>query len=1124
MGEIVLSRVGGIAGAALLPNGINILGQSISGATIGQTLGRVAGRAIDASLLPPVEAPRIKSLHLMESRDGASLPQVFGRMRVGGQVIWASRFKEARREQAAGKGGPKYVDYTYSISFAVALGQGPITRLDRVWANGELFSLRDVTWRLYHGTANQLPDPLIEAIEGEAPAYRDTAYLVFEDLPLDAFGNRLPQFSFEVVRAGARATDALATRIEGVNIIPATGEFVYATSIVRERRFPGIETPLNLNNPRGDADFTVSLDQLASDLPNVQHAALTVAWFGDDLRAGDCRLRPGVERRDRTTVPYAWTVDQTSRAAAHLISQTDGSPNFGGTPADAAVLEGIEAMKALGLAVTLSPFLLIDVPAGNTLPDPRGWIGQPAVPWRGRITVSADKTSAARDEIEAFVGDDGAYGFRHFILHHARLAVRAGGVDTLLIGSEMIGLTRVRDDQGRFPFVEALQSLAADVKAIVGANTKVSYAADWTEYGAYAPGDGSRDVLFPLDSLWASTAVDFVAVDWYPPCGDWRAGDQHLDALAGYDGPDAEDYLLAQMAGGEAFDWYYGSDQDRDAQNRQPIIDGARGEHWVFRAKDLAGWWAADHYSRPGGTPSATPTAWHSEMKPIRIIELGFPAIDKGANAPNVFVDPKSSESAVPAYSNGIRDDLLQRRALTTAVSFWAAQEFIEQVLIWAWDARPWPDFPAREEVWSDGSNWQFGHWLNGRTGLMELSDIVQDIVDLAEIECQSTTLNGVVDGYLIEGPMTVAAALTPLSLVFDFGVLERDTGLVAEPRSDDLCAVLNQDTILQDGRSETYVALATKPTGMTLSYISADFSYQPATTQFRLPDADRVNMPRAALPLVLAEGHAAMLAQSLYQDLVAMDVSEFSLVGADGMTLEHGDAVQFASRDWRVAGIEDALFSRKVALRAQSGRRPLSRSIAIPSPGETSIYPADLEVRIIALPDRVDGPLIAVSADPWVVSANIQIGATLQSLRSVATVTDAAGIGRLLSDLPAGIANTWEETQSIDLRLPNAALSSADADAVRDGRNRLLIETAAGWEVIGWQSADLLSPDHWRLTGLLRGQAETLADAALAGATVIVLDDRLVHVPLAPDQVGVELIWQIGHAPSLRYTYHAER
>ena len=45
-------------------------------------------------------------------------------------------------------------------------------------------------------------------------------------------------------------------------------------------------------------DFLVSLDQLEADLPRVHRAALTVGWFGDDLQAGVCRIRPGVETRD----------------------------------------------------------------------------------------------------------------------------------------------------------------------------------------------------------------------------------------------------------------------------------------------------------------------------------------------------------------------------------------------------------------------------------------------------------------------------------------------------------------------------------------------------------------------------------------------------------------------------------------------------------------------------------------------------------------------------------------------------------------------------------------------------------------------------------------------------------
>lgn len=192
------------------------------------------------------------------------------------------------------------------------------------------------------------------------------------------------------------------------NIIPASGEFVYATSVVRERRFPGIERTLNMNNAHGEADFSVSLRQLQTDLPRVDHAALTVGWFGDDVRAGSCSVRPGVERRERTTVPYNWKVDRADRDGAHLISQSEAGPYYGGTPADGAVVEGLKALKAAGIGVTLSPFLMMDVPPGNGLSDPYGRMEQAPFPWRGRITVSADGSRHAALLVKSVRGGAGA--------------------------------------------------------------------------------------------------------------------------------------------------------------------------------------------------------------------------------------------------------------------------------------------------------------------------------------------------------------------------------------------------------------------------------------------------------------------------------------------------------------------------------------------------------------------------------------------------------------------------------------------------------------------------------------------------------------------------------------------
>jgi hypothetical protein len=125
-------------------------------------------------------------------------------MRMAGALIWATRFEETvTRERQGGKGGgPKVERYRLPCQFRArdlrgtdcrdppGLGRWPGTRS------------RKLDMRIYRGTATQLPDPLIEAKQGtgRAPAWRGLAYVVFERLPLDDFGNRIPAFQFEVVR------------------------------------------------------------------------------------------------------------------------------------------------------------------------------------------------------------------------------------------------------------------------------------------------------------------------------------------------------------------------------------------------------------------------------------------------------------------------------------------------------------------------------------------------------------------------------------------------------------------------------------------------------------------------------------------------------------------------------------------------------------------------------------------------------------------------------------------------------------------------------------------------------------------------------------------------------------
>jgi hypothetical protein len=561
MAALVLSVAGGAAGALFGP----------AGAIAGRIAGALVGNVIDRKLFGPgnqgVVGPRLADLDVMASTEGAPIPRVYGRARLSGQVIWATPLEEvvSSETSSGGKGGlfsgptTTTTTYTYFANFAVGLCEGAIGRVGRIWADGSPLDLSGLTIRVHRGTEDQTPDDLIVAKEGagNAPAYRGLAYIVFERLPLANFGNRIPQLSFEIIRPIGK----LEQMTRAVTLIPGTTEFGYEPSTVVQSLGPGQSAPENRHVPNAASDVIAALDDLQGVCPNLERVAVVVAWFGSDLRTGSCIVRPGVDSASKVTIGADWSVAGVTRADAYVVSQVDGRPAFGGTPSDDSVVHLIAELKARGLKVTFYPFIIMDIPEGNGLTDP--WSGvssQPAYPWRGRITCdpapgqagSPQGTSAAATQVENFFSG-GSWNYRSMILHYADLVASVGGVDAFMIGSELRGLTRVRSGSGIYPAVDALVALAAEVKAIVGASTTVTYGADWTEYGADVVTSDASEVRFPLDSLWASSAIDAVGIDYYAPLADWRDEAGHLDSTVAASTYDIG-YLAGNVTGGEGFD------------------------------------------------------------------------------------------------------------------------------------------------------------------------------------------------------------------------------------------------------------------------------------------------------------------------------------------------------------------------------------------------------------------------------------------------------------------------------------------------------------------------------------------------------------------------------------------
>lgn len=1094
MAQVVLGAVGGAVGGPL-----------------GQILGASLGRALDQRVMSGLEparqrGPRLEGLKLQGTAEGAPLACVFGRARVTGQIIWAARFRESRSTSAGGKGGPRSVEYGYSLSFAVAVCEGTIDGIGRVWADGQPMDLSGVTMRVHHGGEAQGPDTLIAAVEGEAPAYRGCAYVVFEDLPLGSYGNRVPQLSFEVFRR-ARGEGRLEDRLEGVCLIPGAGEFVFATDVVMRREGLTRTTAENAHQAGGTADLTVSLDQLQAQAPNLKRVSLVIGWFGDDVRAAECRIRPGVERRDKPTEPMSWSVAGLTRADAHLISESGGGPAYGGTPSDDSVRQAVAALKARGLEVTLYPFVFMDCDG---------------YPWRGRV-AGRDGGEAEADVAAMFGAADG-WGLRRLALHYAALAAETGA-DGLLIGSEMRGLTWTRDADGEFPAVARFRALAAECREVVGPDVKLSYAADWSEYFGFQR-DG--EVRFHLDPLWADPDIDYVGIDWYPPLGDWRAGDGGVDAEASV-GPDDPAYLASQIAGGDGFDWFYATEADRVAQVRTPIQDGAHGEDWVFRPKDLKSWWSNAHHDRPGGVRSADPTAWQPQMKPIRLTEFGCAAVDRGGNAPNLFQDAKSTEGALPPWSSGLRDDRMQRRALEAILGHFAAPAnnplsatygapMLEAADAWCWDARPWPAFPGRSDVWADAGAWRTGHWLNGRLS-GETEDLIADILrrgGLADDAFEVGNVRDEVAGYLIDRPMRTRDALEPLLAGLGLVAAERG-GKVSVIGEQVPATELTADAMAlpDEGASvSTERVLEARPGEARVRFIDGNADYRTGAVTVRSGgEGGGVDLD---LPAICSEALARAAAERALA--VGGERVTAAMGPLDALRLEPGDVVTIEERagGWRVMRV-DMDETPTVVMEPVPGASGADEADG-PAVGDAPVMIGAPFFRVMELPpligDEADGRLIAIVAgEPWT-GMRVWGGATTEALTARGDVMQPATVGRLLEPLERGVRNRWDRRNTLLVRVEGRAPESRAEAAVFAGANAIAVETGVGWEIVQYRTATTVGEDVWRLSGLLRGQQGTddaLSAGGEVGALVVLLNGAPTRIASASGERGLPLIWRAG-------------
>jgi hypothetical protein len=1103
MAAIVLAAAASSAATSL---GAGTFFAAVAGGA-GGFLGGFVDRAIFGSKTKlSQEGSRVTDLMVQASTYGKSIPVVYGNSRIAGNIIWSRPIQEhvttTTQSSGGGKGGggggsveTTTTTYTYTVSAAIAICEGPITEVVRVWADSKQLDLTQGSYSLYLGDEAQLPDTYMASFHpaGQMPAFRGMAYVVIKDFPLADFGNRIPNFTFEVRRTLKKPYD-VEDKIKEITLIPGAGEFVYDT-VVQEKQYGqqdvagnfvqgGKVLKLNQNNLSSKADVLVALDNLKATLPNVQWVSVVVNWFSDSVDPSVCVIKPGMEFNGQgaRVSPDDWTVAGFTRATGHqILTFGDGSFTFGGTPSDKSVVRLCQELKARGYSVLFYPMLQVDT------------ITPQSKPWRGRITPTT--TTAANGFFTR------TNGYNAFINWYASLQV--GGVylknniDAFMIGSELVGLTTYASSAGVFPAVTQLKSLAASVKSAVGSGVKVIYGGDWSEYHSVGG-------WYNLDPLWSDSNIDIVGIDCYFPLTPDLPQTQ-IDYAAVYAGWSKD----------EGWDYYWDG-----TRTTKTFYSGS-----TYAWKNVKAWWNSTHTN-----PDSSTTAWTAKMKPVWFTELGFPSVDGCANQPNVFIDPDSVESFYPRGSRGRVDFLAQRIALDASLDYLTAQNaveanFVPRKFIWTWDARPFPFFPDLSAVWSDGRNWKTGHWVQGKLGLSNLGQIVADLLKKVGYDStmyDTSRLTDIVSGFVITSRQTVRSCLEQLASAYFFDCVESD-GLLKFIKRGKVSAVSVDFTelVTKDDASDALTITRTQelelPRQVDVIYLNRTADYQSGTQSSQRQTVKAVDYATVNLPIVLTDQEAKVVADvTLYNAWVGRVTYAFAvppkyaLVEPTDVITVTKDGASYLARVTATKLVRNGVqeitataedvssydFYNPAGTNTPNIQPPATISAtrlemmdlpAFPTDGATDAY---LRYGVVGLGGDWTGSAVYRSDD----------GGSNYALMQ--TLTAQATIGAVLNIIPAGNFYGWDNISTIDVLLTFGQLQSVTDIAVLNGGNVCVI----GDEVIQFQTATLIAENKYRLSGLLRGRlgTEWAVGSHVAGERFVMLTNALARELMASSAWGI--------------------
>lgn len=521
--------------------------------------------------------------------------------------------------------------------------------------------------------------------------------------------------------------------------------------------------------------------------------------------------------------------------------------------------------------------------------------------------------------------------------------------------------------------------------------------------------------------------------------------------------------------------------------------------------------------------------------------EYGCPAIDRGSNQPNLFFDAASSEGAVPRASTGHRDDLMQMQYVRAVNAYWAQEGMnpvspiyggpmldMERSHLWAWDARPYPAFPLRTDVWADGPNYERGHWLNGRATLQPVEAVVAEIAGRAGLDSlRAEAAHGVVRGYAVAEVGTARAALQPVLLASGVDAVEREGALALRSRLARVDAVADRGGLAVRADAADLViqrAPEAEAAGrLRLAFPDAGGDYQRLVSEAMHPDRADAHVLDQEVSVALLPDEARRLAERWLAELhIARETAQFALPPS-ALPVGVGDVVALDGRRWRIDRMEQAGALTVEGVLVEPGAHVPGPDGGVQSESVPFIPAAPVMSQFLDLPlltglETPHAPYLAVTADPWPGRVALWSADGADGFALNAVLTSRAVIGQTLGALRAARSGVWDRGAAVEVAFVGGTVAAAAELAVLNGANLAAIGDGSpdGWELFQFAGAELVAPGTWALTRRLRGLAGT--DAVMPevwpeGSRVVLLTAAVRQIALAPSLRGLERTWRIGAA-----------